>query len=461
MPDPITIARPPSSGRGGWSRARIIFLAVSSVVILSVLVWAREVLLPFILAVIIAYVLTPLVGLCERARIPRAVAILLVYATTLSGLYFTGAAIAPRIYDETAKLTRDLPALGRNLAIKWGPRAEQWVQGLMRRVDTKSAGADPKEPMPAVEVIRTEAGDFHVQIREGLDVVQESPNHWRLTPHQGDYIDRFSVAELLREGVDKTAQYIKRNAVELIRVGQVILSTVTRAVFLLFLTLMVAGYIMHTRDSIIRFLRSLPPESARESFDRLIARIDRGLAGVVRGQLLICVVNGILSAIGFWMFGLKYWPILAIVASVMSLIPIFGAILSSVPAVLIGLTQDFWTALWVLLWILGVHQVEANLLNPKIIGVAAKIHPVLVVMALVIGEHSYGLWGALLAVPTLSLGQSIFQHFRFESMPDVGPDSLLPPEVTVRIEGAMRRKATGGTKGGGGGGKGLSGGKRA
>jgi predicted PurR-regulated permease PerM len=81
----------------------------------------------------------------------------------------------------------------------------------------------------------------------------------------------------------------------------------------------------------------------------------------------------------------------------------------------------------VLLWIIGIHQVEANLLNPKIIGVAAKIHPVLVVFALIVGEHFYGLWGALLAVPTLSLTQSVFNHFRFETMPDVPPDSVVPP----------------------------------
>src|SRR5690606_1662444 len=159
-------------------------------------------------------------------------------------------------------------------------------------------------------------------------------------------------------------------------------------------------------------------------------RMDRGLAGVVRGQLLICLVNGVLTAIGLWMFELKYWPILAIIAAVMSLIPIFGSILSTIPAVAIGLTQDFWTALWVLLWIVGIHQVEANLLNPKIIGVAAKIHPVLVVFALIVGEHFFGLWGALLAVPTLSLTQSVFNHFRYESMPELPPDSLLPPAPT-------------------------------
>ncbi len=54
-------------------------------------------------------------------------------------------------------------------------------------------------------------------------------------------------------------------------------------------------------------------------------------------------------------FELKYWPILALLAGVMSIVPIFGSIASSVPVVLIGLTQGFWVALWVLLWIIGVH----------------------------------------------------------------------------------------------------------
>ena len=182
----------------------------------------------------------------------------------------------------------------------------------------------------------------------------------------------------------------------MLSVGKAVVSGVARGIFLLFMTLMVAGYLMATRENIVGFFRSLIPARSRISFDRLLWRVDRGMSGVVRGQLLICAVNGVLSAIGYWMFDLKYWPILAILSAVMSIIPIFGSILSSVPVVLIGLTQDFWTALWVLLWIVGIHQVEANLLNPKIIGVAAKIHPVLVVLALIIGEHFFGLWGALL-----------------------------------------------------------------
>src|SRR5689334_18135204 len=98
---------PVSRMSGGWTRQRIVFLAISASVIVGVLFWSREVLLPFVLALIIAYVLTPLVALCERARLPRAVSILLVYASTFSILYFSIAAIAPRIYEESSKFVRD------------------------------------------------------------------------------------------------------------------------------------------------------------------------------------------------------------------------------------------------------------------------------------------------------------------------------------------------------------------
>ena len=173
---------------------------------------------------------------------------------------------------------------------------------------------------------------------------------------------------------------------------------------------MLAGYLMFTYEGIHEFVREMWPSYRRPSFDRFLYRLDRSLAGVVRGQLLICLVNGVLSAIGFWIFGLNYWPILALIAGVMSIVPIFGSILSTIPAVAIGLTQDFSIAFWVLVWIIAIHQLEANFLNPKIIGDAAKIHPVLVVFALLVGENLFQITGALLAVPCLAVVQAVFLH---------------------------------------------------
>jgi predicted PurR-regulated permease PerM len=406
-----------------WGRQRVIFLVASALFVLGALWATREVVLPFGLALIIAYVLTPLVAACERRGMRRSVSIVAVYLVTLSTLGGAVALMAPRIYQETLGLTQESPEIARRLANQWGPAIEARVEKFIDRAAGAASAASEPAPTTALEVVRRDDGSVGISVGAGVDIIQEGPKHWRVRQHMPDD-GSFSVSELLNDSVEGTIYYVKGNALQLLRVGQAIIARVTRGIFMTFMTLMVAGYIMHTRDQIFGFLRSLVPPPSRRSFDRLLYRMDRGLAGVVRGQLVICAVNGVLSAIGFVMFGLKYWPVLALIAGVMSIIPIFGSILSTIPAVVIGLTQDFWIALWVLLWILMIHQVEANLLNPKIIGVAARLHPVLVVFSLIVGEHFFGLWGALLAVPVLSLTQSLFIHFRLETMPDVPLDSV-------------------------------------
>ena len=94
---------------------------------------------------------------------------------------------------------------------------------------------------------------------------------------------------------------------------------------------------------------------------------------------------------------------------------------------------DIFRGIAMVLWIVGVHFLEANLLNPKIIGTAAKIHPVLVIFALFLGEYSYGLVGALLAVPILSAIQVVFMYFyrkrwKDAPRPTTGPMPKPPSE---------------------------------
>src|SRR6188474_3337525 len=109
-----------------WTRKRIVFLSVSGILLLLLLWWAQSVLLPFMLALLIAYVFTPLVQLCER-RLPRSASILLVYVVTFAVIYGSVAAMAPRIYVESLKLARDTPAMARGLTHTWGLRLEGWV----------------------------------------------------------------------------------------------------------------------------------------------------------------------------------------------------------------------------------------------------------------------------------------------------------------------------------------------
>jgi predicted PurR-regulated permease PerM len=395
----IDLSAPLRSSR--W--ARPVFLAVSAIAVVAVLVAAREVLLPIVLGLLIAYVLTPVVGWVEQKRVKRGYAIVLVYVVVLGSMGTFIRGIAPRIAHELSGLAHEVPTLIARAKQDWIPILKDRLRAV-----TPPPEVQPNEP---AFVVRPQAdGSYAVELGGGGIEVRKT--------REGHVIDKDQEREainpdkIVEASIQASAAYVRENALELARIGSGIVFGIGRFFFIFGLTLMIAAYLMLTREKIEGFLMSLVRPSSRPSFSFLIERIDRGLSGVVRGQIIICLVNGVLSAIGFALVGLKYWPVLAMIATALSLIPIFGAIFSSVPAVAIGLTQSFGTAAFVLAWIIGIHQLEANFLNPKIMGDAAKIHPVLVIFSLLVGEHFFRTTGALLAVPCMSIAQSVFLHFR-------------------------------------------------
>ncbi len=182
------------------------------------------------------------------------------------------------------------------------------------------------------------------------------------------------------------------------------------------------------KDKILAFFRNIPPGPYKRTFQKLGVYIDRGLAGVIRGQLMICAVNGVLTWIGLAFLGVRYAGLLGLIAGIFSLVPIFGTIISSIPIVLIAWgAGSFHKGVLALGWILLIHFVEANFLNPKIMGSASKIHPVVVVFALLAGEHAYGIVGALLAVPTVSIIQSSFKFYVLDRQAEAEADAEAAP----------------------------------
>ena len=369
-------------------------------------------MLPFVLGAVIAYVLTPLVALAERRKVPRPLAVLVVYAVVLGAMGGFVRGVAPRIAFEFRALRGELPALAEEAK-------QRWVPAITERL--RAIGVAPPDPdaLQAAEPASTSAfvarpqpdGSLAIDVGTGVQVT-ETKSGWLVEPAHDKKGEPFDPNRMVAAWVGRTFAYAQQNSLEIARALRSLLTEVSRVVFVFFITLMLAAYMMLTRERILEFFRSLVRPSGRASFDQLLGRIDRGLSGVVRGQLLICGINGVLSAIGFASIGLKYWPVMALVAAIFSLIPIFGSIASSVPAVAVGLTQGLGTAVFVLAWIVGIHQLEANLLNPKIMGDSAKIHPVLVIFSLLVGEHFFHVVGALLAVPVMSIAQSVFLHLR-------------------------------------------------
>lgn len=422
---------PPARPRSPY--ARTAFLSISAAAFAAIVLVGRAVILPFLLAVLLAYVIFPAVRQVERLRAPRWLAILLVYTVSIGAGVGFGFIVVPRLFEETKKLSAELPRLTAQARDVWLPTIDAKLQRwsgvdakALEQEDVRRAEEDAKKPPPLV-ITPLEDGSYEVHLNEQVELRKQGEDSWLLQPVEKRPDQAFSAKRALTDAFDKAVIYAQRNSLELLAVGRAIVASVSRGIFYFFITLMLAGYMMYTYERIHKFVRDMWPEYRREAFDRFTRRLDRGMAGVVRGQLLICLVNGGLSAIGFWIFDLKYWPILSLIAAIMSIIPIFGSIMSSVPAVAIGLTQGFGTALGVLIWIVAIHQLEANFLNPKIIGDQAHIHPVLVVFALLLGEHYFQITGALLAVPALAILQTVFLHFRESVLGIPNPRSSILP----------------------------------
>jgi len=420
-------ATPPHGGPGSLRR-RAIFFSLCAVTCLAVVLAFHAVLVPFVLAVLLAYLLAPVVARLERVQVrgrplPRWIAVVLVYAAMLGVLAGVTAVAVPRLSAELTRLASEAPHLAERARGELLPRIESMLRSatasyLPERAESAHRGA---AGAVSIRVVPVDGGGYEVFLPErGIDVSPIGDGTWRVQPAESVRAAEGDVTAQLEAMLEKTLSEGGAHAATLLATAQSLIRGVFRGIFVASMTLMISAYLLVTSDAILGFFRGLVRVEHRGHFDDLLRRIDRGLGGVVRGQLMICVVNGVLSGIGFWMAGLAYWPVLALIATVLSIIPIFGAFLSSVPAIAMALQQGVGVAAFVLAWIVGIHQVEANLLNPKIMGDAAKLHPVLVIFALLAGEHAFGFMGALLAVPVLSIVQSLFLHFRGVSLGEDG-----------------------------------------
>ncbi len=417
----------------------------------------RAVLLPFVFASLIAYILAPIVDRMSRKpsgakRMPRGLAVIICYIVFIAALTGFMFLLVPRMSREITKLAKEAPSIYKRINEEWTPSVAHWLEHRFPSLAAVKAAPEelpivPDVPIPpgtALTMTPLPDGRFAVQVTpNGIDIKPTADGGYRVAPLEAPP-EPLTLEDKLRAYVKHALVGLQSKLNDVVRVLQDVITGFIRGIFGFFFTLMIGAFILIDLDKVHAFLRSLFPANVRDDYDVIISGINKGLSGVIRGQLVICLINACMTYVGLLVFGIKYQLILAMVAGLMSLIPIFGSILSSVPIVIVALASgdqgvDVFRGIAILLWIIGIHLIEANVLNPKIIGTAAKIHPVLVIFALFFGEYSYGLVGALLAVPILSAIQVVFMYFyrkrwkdapRPQTGPLTRPVEPLPPTRT-------------------------------
>ena len=326
------------------------------------LYWVRGILLPFALALFLAYLLMPLVDAMSgprphRRRTPRPLAAFLALAAFL-GVGLVG-----------------LLALGPVLAAE------------VNRLLQSSIGSGGHEPLITQRVVNTLASWRDKLYGTGVfppDVQRE------LNQDARDFVNGLGNAAV--QALTRSLLYFPR-LLELVAVP------------------LLAFYMLADGPRLAAGLRGLLPRAHQEVAARLMTRLHRVLLEYVRGQLLTSLFIGVVTAAGLRLLGLRMALLVAAVALVVEVIPFFGPLFWGTLAVVLALVQapaGNPLPILVAAFALVAQQVDSHLIAPLILGRFVRVHPLLLIFSTLLGASTFGLIGMFLAAPVTAVAKETF-----------------------------------------------------
>ena len=362
-------------------RNRLILWVILSLVVAGMLWVARQVLLPFILGLVLAYLLLPLVNWLERhmparlqgGKTARAIAILLTYLLLLILISGIMAFFVPLVVEQVNILIEHWPALASRVE-NWGTTGWGWYNDFIRIVESIS----PSWRETIESGLKNLAAEIIVVVQDGLVATVRT--------------------------ISSTVSFI---------IGLVVIP------FWLFYILLDESQV---KSGVMRAL----PLQLRSDVSCMARLIDDVLSAYIRGQLLLCLFVGTMATISLLIIGVPFALLLGLIAGILELLPYVGPILGAIPAVVVALLSDPSSALWAMIAFVAIQQVENLVLVPRISGQSVKLHPALVMVVLVVGNEVAGFWGMLIAVPVTAVIRDIFKYLYLRFL-----DEPLPPEEAM------------------------------
>lgn len=159
-------------------------------------------------------------------------------------------------------------------------------------------------------------------------------------------------------------------------------------------------------DSIVKWL----PKSYETETRKILNDMHNTVKNYVHAQLLVAFFVGITSLIGLWIVGVDYAILLALFMMVTNIIPYVGPFLGAAPAVVVAFIQEPIMAIWVIIVIIVVQQIESNVISPLIQGKSLKVHPLTIIIVLLVAGNLAGIIGMLIAVPTYAVAKVVVQN---------------------------------------------------
>jgi predicted PurR-regulated permease PerM len=204
----------------------------------------------------------------------------------------------------------------------------------------------------------------------------------------------------LAEAVQTVPTGSSANAVGTVLVA---LSTFAGGIFAVITVLILSFYFLIEAGTMFGYLMRFVPAGRRADVATAAREAVVKVSAWLRAQIVLAGVMGTFAAVGLGFMGVPYFYVVALVAAVGETIPIVGPIIGGVTAVIVALTASPQLALGVGIYFVVLHQLEANILVPKIMERRVGVSPVAVMIALLIGGSLAGIVGAILAIPTAAI----------------------------------------------------------
>ncbi len=191
---------------------------------------------------------------------------------------------------------------------------------------------------------------------------------------------------------------------------------VASTIFSIFVSIIMSVYILLERGEILRFIRrliaALFKEETSTAIDNYFMKANNIFFKFISSQIIDAVIVGIIVSIAMWILGIKYWVLLGFMIGLFNIIPYFGSIVGvAIATVITVFTGGFTKAVWMLIVVIILQQIDANIINPKIIGNALKLSPILVIFSITVFGAYYGVLGMFLAVPIIAVIKILVNDF--------------------------------------------------
>lgn len=244
------------------------------------------------------------------------------------------------------------------------------------------------------------------------DLLNNFQNYYNTTINALNNLPEDSI--LKKEIVFRIAEYIKAIDIEqYINIGKLTeyakgAISIVNSLFDIFVALIVSVYILMERKEILSFFRRIARTTFNEETFNSIEKYFNKTNGIffnfISSQVIDGIIVGIITSIAMRIMGVKYAVLLGFMIGLFNLIPYFGAIIAVIIATIITIfTGGIGQAIWMVVVVTILQQIDANIINPKIVSNSLKISPILVIFSVTIGGAFFGVLGMFLAVPAMAV----------------------------------------------------------